>query len=240
MADQLERHVQELTDTARRQEDFLRSFAHETKTPLTSIIGYAELALSRPDQPELVQESAACIFREGRQLESLSRKLIDLIVLENQGLRLRAVEMPGFLEQAAGVVRPGLEQAGIRFAVHADPGTAEIEPDLMESVCLNLLDNARKAVENKGLIRLEGIRTADGYCIRVTDDGRGIPREELARITEPFYMVDKSRARTQGGAGLGLAICRRIVDLHGGRLEFESELGRGTQASVWLKGAGDV
>lgn len=240
MADQLERHVQELTDTARRQEDFLRSFAHETKTPLTSIIGYAELALSRPDQPELVQESAACIFREGRRLESLSRKLIDLIVLENEGLRLRAVEMPGFLEQAAGVVRPGLEQAGIRFAVHADPGTAEIEPDLMESVCLNLLDNARKAVENKGLIRLEGIRTADGYCIRVTDDGRGIPREELARITEPFYMVDKSRARTQGSSGLGLAICQRIVALHGGRLEFESELGRGTQASVWLKGAGDV
>ena len=240
MADQLEQHVQELTATARRQEDFLRSFAHETKTPLTSIIGYAELMLSRPDQPELVQESAACIFREGRRLESLSRKLMDLIVLESEELRLRTVEMPGFLEQAAGVVRPGLERAGIRLAVRADPGAAEIEPDLMESVCLNLLDNARKAVESKGLIRLEGIQTAGGYCIRVTDDGRGIPREELTRITEPFYMVDKSRSRTQGGAGLGLAICQRIVDLHGGRLEFESELGRGTQASIWLKGAGNV
>ena len=72
MAEQLEQHMRALTDTARRQEDFLRSFAHETKTPLTSIIGYAELALSRPDQPGLVQESAACIFREGRRLESLS------------------------------------------------------------------------------------------------------------------------------------------------------------------------
>ena len=90
------------------------------------------------------------------------------------------------------------------------------------------------------MIRLEGIRTADGYRICVTDNGRGIPREELTWITEPFYMVDKSRARTQGGAGLGLAICRRIVALHGGRLEFESELGRGTQAGVWLKGAEDV
>ena len=240
MADQLERHVRELTDTARRQEDFLRSFAHETKTPLTSIIGYAELALTRPDQPELVRESAACIFREGRRLESLSRKLMDLIVLENEELRLREVEMSGFLERMAGVVRPGLERAGIRFSFRADPGTAEIEPDLMESVCLNLLDNARKAVESRGMIRLEGIRTADGYRICVTDNGRGIPREELTRITEPFYMVDKSRARTQGGAGLGLAICRRIVALHGGRLEFESELGRGTQAGVWLKGAEDV
>ena len=240
MADQLEQQVQELTDTARRQEDFLRSFAHETKTPLTSIIGYGELLLSRPDQPELVQESAACIFREGRRLESLSRKLTDLIVLEDEGLRLRTVEMPGFLEQAAGVLRPGLEQAGIRLEVRADPGSAEIEPDLMESVCLNLLDNARKAMGKEGLIRLEGIRTEDGYCIRVTDNGRGIPREELGRITEPFYMVDKSRARTQGGSGLGLAICRRIVALHSGRLEFESELGRGTQASVWLRSAEGV
>ena len=240
MADRLERHVQELTDTARRQEDFLRSFAHETKTPLTSIIGYAELVLSRPDQPELVRESAACIFREGRRLESLSRKLMNLIVLENEGVRLRAVEMSGFLEQAADALRPGLEQAGIRFEVRTDPGTADIEPDLMESVCLNLLDNARKALEKEGLIRLEGIRTADGYCIRVTDNGRGIPREELTRITEPFYMVDKSRARTQGGSGLGLAICRRIVDLHGGRMEFESARGRGTRVSVWLKGEGRV
>ena len=236
MAEQLEQHMRALTDTARRQEDFLRSFAHETKTPLTSIIGYAELALSRPDQPGLVQESAACIFREGRRLESLSRKLIDLIVLENERLRLRTVEMSDFLEQAAAVLRPGLEQAGIRFETRIAPGTAEIEPDLMESVCLNLLDNARKAVEKEGLIRLDGIRTEGGYCIRVTDNGRGIPREELARITEPFYMVDKSRARTQGGSGLGLAICRRIVDLHGGQLEFESELGRGTQVLVWLKG----
>lgn len=240
MADQLERQVGELTDTARRQRDFLQSFAHETKTPLTSIIGYAELVLSRPDQPELVQESAACIFREGRRLEGLSRKLMDLIILEKEALPLRRVEMPAFLERMAGVLRPRLEQEGIRFEIRTDPGTAEIEPDLMESVCLNLLDNARKAVPKEGVICMEGIRTADGYCIRVSDNGRGIPREDLARITEPFYMVDKSRSRTQGGAGLGLAVCQRIVTLHGGTLEFESELGRGTRVSVCLKGGGDV
>lgn len=240
MADQLERQVGELTDTARRQRDFLQSFAHETKTPLTSIIGYAELVLSRPDQPELVQESAACIFREGRRLEGLSRKLMDLIILEKEALPLRRVEMPAFLERMAGVLRPRLEQEGIRFEIRTGPGTAEIEPDLMESVCLNLLDNARKAVPKEGVICMEGIRTAGGYCIRVSDNGRGIPREDLARITEPFYMVDKSRSRTQGGAGLGLAVCQRIVTLHGGTLEFESELGRGTRVSVCLKGGGDV
>ena len=236
MAEQLEQKVEELTETARRQQDFLRSFAHETKTPLTSVIGYAELILSRPGQQELVQESAACIFREGRRLEGLSRKLLDLIVLEHEGICLRPVEMPGFLEQIAGVMRPGLEQAGICFEVHFEPGTASIEPDLMESVCLNLLDNARKAVPEGGRIRLDGVQTAEGYCIRVEDNGVGIPEEDLARVTEPFYMADKSRSRTQGGSGLGLAVCQRIVALHGGRLTFESEVGHGTQASVWLKG----
>lgn len=240
MAKQLEQQVKELTDTARKQQDFLRSFAHETKTPLTSVIGYAELILSRPDPPELVQERAACIFREGRRLESLSRKLLNLIVLENETLSLYAVEMSEFLEQAADVLRPSLEQAGICFQFCAEPGTACIEPDLMESVCLNLLDNARKAVPEGGTIRLEGLRSGDGYRICVTDNGRGISPDDLTRITEPFYVADKSRARSQGGSGLGLTICQRIVFLHGGKLEFESQPNRGTRVSVWLKGDADI
>ncbi len=236
MADQLQRHMQELTDAARRQEDFLHSFAHETKTPLTSIIGYAELLLSRPARPELVQESASNIFREGRRLERLSHKLLDMVVLEREGAILRPTEMTDFLEQVSDVFRPALEHADIRLETHAEPGTADIEPDLMESVCLNLLDNARKAITGEGLIRFEGIRLDDGYCIQVTDDGRGISPEDIERITEPFYMADKSRSRAQGGAGLGLAVCQRIVALHGGTLGFKSELGRGTCVSVRLKG----
>lgn len=238
MAEQLERHVGELTETARRQEDFLHAFAHETKTPLTSIIGYAELLLSRPAQPQLVQESAGHIFREGRRLEGLSRKLLDLFVLDQGGICPRPTEMTAFLERTADVLRPALEQSDIHLEVRADPGTALLEPDLMESVCLNLLDNARKAVDRDGRILLEGIPTENGYCIRVTDNGRGISPEALGRITEPFYMVDKSRARAQGGAGLGLTVCQRIVALHGGRLEFESTLGEGTRVSVFLEGGG--
>lgn len=238
MADQLEQHVQELTDTARRQEDFLHAFAHETKTPLTAIIGYAELLLSRSAQPQLVQQSAGCIFQEGRRMERLSRKLLDMFVLEKRGVALRPTEMKEFLEQVSDVLRPTLEQSDVHLEVSAEPGMADIEPDLMESVCLNLLDNARKAVEKGGQIRLAGCPIPGGYRIEVTDNGRGIPPEDLGRITEPFYMADKSRARAQGGAGLGLTVCQQIVTLHGGTLEFESALGRGTQVRVDLKGGG--
>lgn len=184
MAQRLERHVGELTDTARRQEDFLHSFAHETKTPLMAIIGYAELLLSRPARPELVRESAEYIFQEGRRLESLSRKLLDIFVLERTGIAARRTEMDGFLERAAGALRPALKKAGICLEVRADAGTAQIDPDLMESVLLNLMDNARKAVEPGGHILLEGAAVPGGYRVRVTDDGRGISPEDLSRITE--------------------------------------------------------
>ena len=106
----------------------------------------------------------------------------------------------------------------------------------METVCVNLLDNARKAMENGGEVLLEGFAEAGGWCIQVTDQGKGIPQGELERVTEAFYMVDKSRSRAQGGAGLGLALCRRIAELHGGGLEIESEPGRGTRVRVHWKG----
>ena len=90
------------------------------------------------------------------------------------------------------------------------------------------------------MVVLEGRRTPAGYRITVTDQGRGIPEEELDKITEAFYMVDKSRSRAQGGAGLGLALCRRIVELHGGELEIESEPGRGTRVRVHLNGGEEL
>ena len=236
MSHRIQRQVQELRDAARRQEDFIGSFAHEIKTPLTSMIGYADLLRSRPATEEQVRQSAGYIFSEGRRLESLSRKLLDLVVLDRQDFPLRPVPLDVFLGRVAGAMAPALEQAGIRLTVRAQPVPALMEPDLMETVCLNLLDNARKAMEGGGDLLLEGLSEEVGPVIRVTDSGKGIPAEELERVTEAFYMVDKSRSRAQGGAGLGLALCRRIVDLHGGALELVSTPGQGTRVTVRLKG----
>lgn len=236
MSHRIQRQVQELRDAARRQEDFIGSFAHEIKTPLTSMIGYADLLRSRPATEEQVRQSAGYIFSEGRRLEALSRKLLDLVVLDRQDFPLRPVPLDVFLGRVAGAMAPALEQAGVRLTVRAQPVPALMEPDLMETVCLNLLDNARKAMEGGGDLLLEGLSEKGGPVIRVTDSGKGIPAEELERVTEAFYMVDKSRSRAQGGAGLGLALCRRIVDLHGGALELESTPGQGTRVTVRLKG----
>ena len=102
-------------------------------------------------------------------------------------------------------------------------------------VCYNLVDNARKASNPGSKITILGTPAPVGYCFAVKDRGRGIPPEAISRITEPFYMVDKSRARAEGGAGLGLALCKRIAELHGARLHYESIVGRGTVVSFVLR-----
>ena len=240
MAVQLERQMDELANAAQRQKDFTGSFAHEIKTPLTSIIGYADLLRSRPMSSEQVQDSAGYIFREGKRLEALSGKLMDLIVLDRQDFPKHPVSMRPFLEQMGRIMRPVLEQAGIQLVVEAEDASVFVEPDLLKTMGLNLLDNARKATSSGGRISLIGETKENGYLIQVTDTGKGIPAEELSRITEPFYMVDKSRARAQNGAGLGLALCQRIMELHDGTLEFESVLGKGTTVRVYLKGVVEV
>ena len=241
MAERLEAMVDELKDAARRQEDFVNSFAHETKTPLTSIIGYADLLRSRPASPEQLAESANYIFTEGRRLEALSRKLMDLIVLDKQSFPLRQVPARVLLTRAELGLRPVFEHAHIAFSVRCEDAVLQVEPDLMHTVLLNLLDNARKAMDGGGAVLLEGACVPDGgYRISVYDNGKGIPPEELERITEAFYMVDKSRARAQGGAGLGLSICQRIAALHGARLRFRSIPGTGTRVSIFLQRGDDL
>lgn len=234
MADNLERQFAELEDAARRQEDFIGSFAHELKTPLTSMIGYADMLRAQKMSEEERFVAANYIFQEGKRLESLSFKLLDLMVIRHGELQKRPVGTAWLCGHIEGLLKPSLESAGIVLKVLTEEEQVPMEPDLMKTVLMNLLDNGRKAIEEKGTLYLLGRREKDGFAFYVRDTGKGMPKEELARITEAFYMVDKSRARQQGGAGLGLSICAEIVGRHGGELSFRSAEGSGTIARVWL------
>ena len=108
------------------------------------------------------------------------------------------------------------------------------EPDLFSSVLTNLLDNARKAMVGEGNIYVLGEHSGTNYRIQVLDNGRGMPEAALRHLTDAFYRVDKSRSRAQGGAGLGLTLCSRILELHGGTISFASREGRGTCVTVEL------
>lgn len=236
MADALELKIQELAAAAQRQKDFTASFAHELKTPLTSVIGYADTLRSRelPRQQQL--EAVNYIFSEGKRLEAMSFSLLDLFALERvepQLVTVRAQALARAVAESMGYV---MSQSGVELRLSVEPGSFAGEPNLLKTLLYNLLDNARKASQSGSSVELLGCATSQGYLFQVTDHGRGIPREALDRITEPFYMVDKSRARAQGGAGLGLALCQRIAAAHGTELLFESRVGEGTSVSISLGG----
>ena len=236
IAEELEEKIEELKDAKRRQEHFVGSFAHEIKTPLTSMIGYADRLRSKKMNEEQVILSAHYIYEEGKRLEALSMKLLELIVLKKQDFTFKKVNSETFFSSIEETMRPIIEKAHIEFVASWEDANLLIEQDLMKTVCLNLLDNARKAITANGKILLNGKVILGGYEISISDNGRGIETEELGRITEAFYTVDKSRARLQGGAGLGLSICLEIVKLHGGELIFESQINKGTCVTIRLKG----
>lgn len=236
MALRLEENVEQLRDAMRRQEEFMGSFAHEMKTPMTSIIGYADLLRSGSLGTEEQMEAANYIFSEGKRLESLSQKLLDIIVLKNTELDLRPASPARLIESTVQYLRPIYEKSGITMQCACADGECLLEPDLVRSLLVNLLDNAKKALDGGGRIVISSEMCDDGCIIRVHDNGRGIPQDSLRHLTEAFYRVDKSRSRAQGGAGLGLALCSDIARLHNGSIEFESSAENGTCVIVGLHG----
>ena len=236
MTDRVEEDMAALQDAMRRQEEFMGSFAHEMKTPMTSIIGYADLLRGQSLTEEDQQQAANYIFSEGKRLESLSLKLLDLLVLKKRDFELGEGSPKGLITGLVRVLRPTMAKRDITLQCRCEDGQCRMEPDLVKSLVINLIDNARKAMDGAGNIFVLSEMTDTGCRIRVVDNGRGMPQKEISRVTEAFYRVDKSRSRAQGGVGLGLALCQEIVALHQGTMEFQSAEGKGTIVTVTLNG----
>lgn len=234
MAERLQGNIHSLEAEMERQERFMGSFAHEIKTPMTSIIGYADL-LRQGNLDEGTRIMAAqYIYSEGRRLERLSFSLLELLLLEKDTVTMTAVCLQTFLEEVQRSMMPRLKEKGIRLICKADPGSVHLEPDLVKSLLYNLVDNASKAIDREGVIAIRAVLIPGGCQFQVADNGRGMEAAELDRITEAFYRVDKARSRSQGGAGLGLALCKQIVTLHKGTIHFASQPGKGTKVTVNL------
>lgn len=236
MAGQLEQNVNRIQESMALQKRFMADFSHEMKTPMTSIIGYADLLRSQVLTPDEQMDAANYIFSEGKRLEALGLKLLDMLSLDRSKLQLVPASpadlVAGLLEHLKRVYA----QKGIALQYRTAEGMCFLEPDLFKTLLVNLMDNARKALDNGGYIYVWQEMLPDGCRVRVLDNGRGIPPEALTHLTEAFYRVDKSRSRAQGGAGLGLSLCNEIVQLHGGTMQFESRVGNGTVVTVELKG----
>lgn len=236
MADRLVEQMRIKALEAKQKEDFTAAFAHELKTPLTSIMGYADMLNSMKLTEEERREAYFYIFSQGKRLESLSHKLLDLVSMDKNPIVFKPVPTRSLEENIRVTMRPIWKQRGIQGRVNLAKATIYGDSELLLSLFYNLLDNAVKAMDKgeRGFILMKGTVQKGGYEIKVVDNGRGIPSEEISRITEAFYMVDKSRSRKEGGAGIGMALCQKIIQLHNGTLQIDSRLGEGTVIKVFF------
>lgn len=230
MAEQVEEKIAELSDVARQKEDFTANFAHELKTPLTSVIGYADMLYQRDLPREEVKSAAGYILNEGMRLESLSLKLMDLFVLDKQDFFLEPLFVQEMFENLRQGIEPVCEKNEVALHLELEECCIEVDFDLFKTMILNLVDNAVKAECEDIWIR--GKQGKNFYQIMIKDNGKGIPVNELGRITEAFYMVDKSRSRKQHGAGLGMALVAKIVEIHKAKMKVESDGRTGTEINI--------
>lgn len=229
MAQAVQDRVRQLEQVAEDRKVFIGNLAHEMKTPLTSILGFADL-LYLPKEVSSAQrvEYAQVISEEAKRLRSLSGKLLELITLGSTNLTLEPSSLRTVADEVALSLQPIMAQSGLTLRVDCPEVSVDMDRELFKSLLYNLLDNGRKASKQGGQLALTAQAEGERVTVLVRDHGRGIPREEIEKITQPFYMVDKSRARKAGGAGLGLALCQEIVAIHSGTMEIQSVLGQGT------------
>ena len=231
--------ITQLKQADKVRRDFVANVSHELRTPLSILSGYIETLL---DSPKTSREELSRILRvmerHSMRLGLLVDDLLSLAQLEsrNTTLQLSDVQLPELFESVIRDWGKKLAEKQLKVIVDLSPDAQTIRADetRLHEVLHNLLDNAVKYSRENGEIRMQSVQRGHEIVLSVTDNGVGISKDDLPRIFERFYRADKARSRELGGTGLGLAIVKHIAQLHGGRVEAESELGRGTTIRVVL------
>ncbi len=226
--------ITEFKNIEKIKRDFVANVSHELRTPLTAIKGYVE-TLEDEVQGE-AKTYLKIIRKHTERIINIVKDLLTLAEVEEKGLdtSLKDIHLKGFLDNVVKIFKPRAEEKGLelKFIAQCNPAIKG-DPFKLEQVFVNLIDNAIKYTDKGGMSIL--LKEENGYAVvEVIDTGIGIPKEHIPRIFERFYVVDKSRSRKLGGTGLGLSIVKHIVLLHGGKIEVESEPGKGSKFIVKL------
>ncbi len=231
--------ISELKRADQVRQDFVANVSHELRTPLSILRGYIETMLDDPKMPR--KESVRILEvmeQHSKRLGLLANDLLTLAQLESGSstLQLSEINLAQFFASLIRDWRTKFATKDLNVTVDVAAGVPPIRSDeaRLREVLDNLLDNAVKYSRENSEIHLQAARRGDEIVLSVSDDGIGIGNEDLPRIFERFYRADKARSSDLGGTGLGLSIVKHIAQLHGGRVEAESELGRGTTIRILL------
>ncbi|MBU8791349.1 HAMP domain-containing sensor histidine kinase [Oceanobacillus caeni] len=217
--------------------EFLASISHELRTPLTYIKGYADIISKQDITDEERKEYLDIIREETEHLTVLVKNLFDLAKMDENKfvINRKSVSLRQLIQTIEERIAPVMEEKNITLSTSCPVNIiGNIDPDRIQQVLLNILDNARKHTPDGKSISLEVTQNDREITITISDEGEGIPKEELPYLFERLYRVEKSRSRESGGTGLGLAIAKEIIESHGGTIEIESELGKGTRVIIHL------
>ncbi|MDP4096317.1 HAMP domain-containing histidine kinase [Paenibacillus sp. P96] len=234
MAAAVEENVEELKTAAEHKQRFIEALTHELKTPLTSIIGYADFLRSTRYDEEVFFNGLHFIYVEGKRLESLSFKLMDMILLSKNELKGRNEDIQAVCGEIAESLKPRLNDCSMELVLQVEADTVLMDKDLFKVLCINLLDNAIKAspADSRIYLRGQAVQADHTYVLEIEDEGIGIPEGDISKVFEPFYMVDQAETRSRHGAGLGLAICAEIIKLHKAQIEIFSVVNQGTRVKM--------
>ncbi len=228
--------------------DFVANSSHELRTPLASLIGFIEtLRGPAADDPQAQQRFLGIMAEQAARMQRVIADLLNLsrIEISEHQPPAELLDIVPLLERLIAALEPILAKDNTRIETKLLAGLPMVpgDADQLAQLFTNLLDNAIKYGKRGGVVRVEALPAANdarfaggGVLVRIADDGPGIPREHIPRLTERFYRVDKGRSRAVGGTGLGLAIVKHVVNRHRGRLLIESVEGQGSVFTIWLPG----
>ncbi|MES9682176.1 PAS domain-containing sensor histidine kinase [Bacillus sp. AFS001701] len=230
--------ISELKKLEQVRKDFFANVSHELKTPITSIKGFTETLLDGAmENDELCKNFLSIILTESDRMQTLIQDLLDLSKIEQQNFKLDLSEVSAkqVIEDVQQMLNQKAEEKNIDFKLYLNsPLVVYADALRLKQVIINLVDNAIHYTPAGGKVFITSSETNDHIVLRVNDTGVGIGKEEISRIFERFYRVDKARSRNSGGTGLGLAIVKHLVEAHKGKIEVESKLGHGTSFIVTL------
>ncbi len=229
MAAKVQAQMGALSRSAEQKQRFADNLAHEMRTPVTAMRGYARTLMEQPMSEEDQHKALSYIAHESARLQAMSEALLQLSMARGAKLMMRKADVPALVRRAVQTAGPELiaRQVSVRTDLRLD--ALDCDPALMESLLVNLIVNAARASDIGGTVVVEA---GEEPVIRVVDRGRGMTAEQIERAAEPFYRTDKSRARRDGGAGLGLSLVQQIADAHGAKLIIHSAPGMGTAVTI--------
>jgi len=238
LATSFNRTFDRLEKAFNRQKQFIADASHELKTPLSVILTQGEVVLRRQRSAEEYEKAIKTIIATAKMMSQIVQKLLVLARLNTDKIELKFenIDLAEITRESVKLLKPLAEQRSIKINISGDKKpTVFGDKALLLELFTNLIDNAVKYNVSHGEINILFKEEKDFVVTEIRDTGIGIPEKDLDKVFERFYRVDNVYSKEVGGLGLGLSICKEIVNLHGGKIEIKSRIGEGTTVSVYLK-----